>query len=142
MCLCSSHSVEQYWKKISGPLLDRVDIRVQVDLVKDKSCGNKGLSLEELRLGVANAVNVQRERQGKKNAKLSPEEVTLFCRMTDKARELLDSAALRYDFSPRAVSSCMKLSRTIADIAGKELIDELSMKEAVSYRKCEGGLLM
>lgn len=142
LCLCSSHSVEQYWKKISGPLLDRVDIRVQVDLVKDKSCGKKGLSLEELRLGVANAVNVQRERQGKKNAKLSPEEVTLFCRMTDKARELLDSAALRYDFSPRAVSSCMKLSRTIADIAGKELIDELSMKEAVSYRKCEGGLLM
>lgn len=142
LCLCSSHSVEQYWKKISGPLLDRVDIRVQVDLVKDKSCGNKGLSLKELRLGVANAVNVQRERQGKKNAKLSPEEVTLFCRMTDKARELLDSAALRYDFSPRAVSSCMKLSRTIADIAGKELIDELSMKEAVSYRKCEGGLLM
>lgn len=142
LCLCSSHSVEQYWKKISGPLLDRVDIRVQVDLVKDKSCGNKGLSLEELRLGVANAVNVQRERQGKKNAKLSPEEVTLFCRMTDKARVLLDSAALRYDFSPRAVSSCMKLSRTIADIAGKELIDELSMQEAVSYRKCEGGLLM
>ncbi|MBQ2549485.1 MAG: ATP-binding protein [Treponema sp.] len=142
LCLCSSHSVEQYWKKISGPLLDRVDIRVQVDLVKDKSCCNKGLSLEELRLGVANAVTVQRERQGKKNAKLSPEEVTLFCRMTDKARVLLDSAALRYDFSPRAVSSCMKLSRTIADIAGKELIDELSMKEAVSYRKCEGGLLM
>ena len=62
--------------------------------------------------------------------------------MTDKARELLDSASLRYDFSPRAVSSCMKLSRTIADIAGKESIDELSMKEAVSYRKCEGGLLM
>ena len=142
ICLCSSHSVEQYWKKISGPLLDRVDIRVQVELAKDRSCGKKILSLDELRLGVANAVNVQRERQGKKNAKLSPEEVTLFCKMTYGSRELLDSSALRYDFSPRAVSSCMKLSRTIADMAGKELIDELSMKEAVSYRKCEGGLLM
>ena len=73
LCLCSARSVEQYWKKFSGPLLDRIDIRVQVSSSKAKDDDGKRFSLEELRLGVAKAVTIQRDRQGKKNAKLSPE---------------------------------------------------------------------
>jgi len=142
ICLCSARSVEQYWKKFSGPLLDRIDIRVQISGSKIRGGGQKGLTLCELREGIANAVRIQRERQGKKNSKLSPEEITHFCSLTPQAKEILEASSSRYDFSPRAVSSCMKLSRTIADISGKSEIDGISMQEAVVYRRCEGGVLM
>ncbi|MBQ1591295.1 MAG: ATP-binding protein, partial [Treponema sp.] len=72
----------------------------------------------------------------------SPEEITHFCSLTPQAKEILEASSSRYDFSPRAVSSCMKLSRTIADISGKSEIDGISMQEAVVYRRCEGGVLM
>ena len=141
LCLCSARSVEQYWKKFSGPLLDRIDIRVQVSSSKAKDDDGKRFSLEELRLGVAKAVTIQRDRQGKKNAKLSPEEVSRFCKLSLQAKEILDAAASRYDFSPRAVSSCIKIARTISDIGGAGEIDGQAMQEAVAYRKCEGGIL-
>lgn len=141
LCLCSAHAVEHYWKKISGPLLDRMDIRVQVHGKKPgaprKTCGTPSA---ELRVPIAHAVHIQRKRQGKRNARLSPSEIASVCTCTDAARHLLDNATEHYGFSPRAVSSCLKLARTIADLAEKEVIDDVCMEEAVLYRKTEGGL--
>ena len=140
LCLCSAHSIEQFWKKFSAPLLDRIDLRIHVDL-PDTSTKNEP-TLEELRKGIAKAVLIQRERQGKKNALLSPQEVIQFCseKIEESAEKLIDDAQERYGMSQRAVSGCLKLARTIADMEGEEIIAEKHAAEAVSYRKTEVGL--
>ena len=139
MCLCSGKSIEQYWKKFSAPLLDRVDLRV---FVENKSDGEAeaekrpGLeTTDEIRRGVAAAVKAQRKRQGIKNAKLSPQEVLDYCPVDPDGQEILNSAILRFGFSPRAVSSCVKVARTIADIAGSKDIKPEHITEAVEFRK-------
>lgn len=137
LCLCSAKSVEQYWKKFSAPLLDRVDLRTFVENDGDvKGEGRPGLeSTEQIREGIARAVKIQRRRQGIRNADLLPQDIAKYCKIDGKSQELLDNAINRYGFSPRAVSSCIKLSRTIADIAGSEQILSEHMGEAISYRK-------
>ncbi len=136
ICLCSSHAVEQYWKKFSAPLLDRVDIRVQVESKKEKELPK---TTAALRLEIAHAVSVQRKRQGKRNARLTPSEISLYCVLSSAAKELLDSSVEKYALSPRGIAGCMKLSRTIADMKGLDDIDESCMKEALAYRKTEVG---
>lgn len=145
ICLCSAKSVDQYWRKISGPLLDRIDIRIQVDgnasePKHEPMDAGREKSTTELRSEIARAVLAQRKRQGKKNAWLSPSEIRDFCIMDGCAEEILEAGTVRHGFSPRAVSECIKLSRTIADMSGKDVIDGSCMEEAVSLRKNDGGL--
>lgn len=149
LCLCSARSVDMYWKKFSGPLLDRIDIRVNVSGAASRGCAgeqnkkfSKELTLDSLRKGIALAVNIQRKRQGKKNSHLAPEEAASFCPLDSQVKDFLDKAAARYEFSPRAVSACLKLSRTIADLGGRKAIALSDMEEAVVLRKCEGGILL
>ena len=140
LCLCSARAVETYWNKFSAPLLDRIDMRIFVD--------NEGISHDaartttaELRTEIARAVKTQRKRQGKKNAKLLPEEISRHCPMSVDGRKSLDNAAMRCGFSPRAVSSSIKVARTIADMADCPVIQEAHVKEAVQYRKACTGFL-
>ena len=140
LCLCSARAVEQYWKKFSAPLLDRVDIRIQVERNKGCSGSGQSQSTAELREAVAKAVAIQRKRQGKRNARLMPGEIAAYCKVLPQAQTLLDGAAEKYNFSPRAVAGCLKVARTIADMNGTEMIGEEAMKEAVSYRKAACGL--
>lgn len=141
LCLCSAKSVEQYWKKFSAPLLDRVDLRVFVENNCDKESGSEpdtrpGLnSTQEIREGIAKAVATQRKRQGIRNAKLSPQEVAENCKIDSETKKVLDNGINRYGFSPRAISSCIKVARTVADIAGEEDIKPEHMAEAVEFRK-------
>lgn len=139
LCLCSAKSVEMYWKKFSAPLLDRIDLRIFVENHSDEEgsfTSRKELnSTEEIRTGIARAVKMQRKRQGIKNAKLSPQEIAEYCKINGEVQNLLDKAIMRYGFSPRAISSCIKVSRTIADIAGEKEISPKHMSEAISYRK-------
>ena len=146
ICLCSSKSIDQYWKKFSAPLLDRVDLRVFVENEAELESFNQereGLgSTEEIRLGVAKAILAQRKRQGIKNAKLSPQEIQKFCEMSKEVQDLLDKAIARYGFSPRAVSSCLKVARTIADIAGEEKIGPTHMSESIDFHKLCANLVL
>ncbi len=139
ICLCSSKSIDQYWKKFSAPLLDRVELRVFVENNSESENPaeerERLISTDEIRKGVALAVKTQRQRQGVRNEKLLPQEVQQFCEMSMDARKVLDNAVMRYGFSPRAVSGCMMVSRTIADIDGCELIQKNHVAEAVEYRK-------
>ncbi|MCR5218642.1 MAG: YifB family Mg chelatase-like AAA ATPase [Treponema sp.] len=138
ICLCSSRSVEQYWKKFSAPLLDRIDIRIRVD--SSPSADNmeeKAMTTDQLREDIGKAVALQRKRQGKKNALLSPEETARYCITSSDAKKVLDKASEKYEFSPRAASGCLKLARTIADMKEKDIIDGEAMTEAVSLRKNE-----
>ena len=139
ICLCSLKSIEQYWKKFSAPLLDRVDLRVFVEPDYDESGATEErrelVSTEEIRLGIARAVKAQRERQGIRNSRLSPQEILDNCSLDPQGRKILDDATLRYGFSPRAISSCLKVARTIADIAGEKHIQANHVQEATNLRK-------
>lgn len=164
ICLCSAHAVSQYWKKFSAPLLDRIDIRVQVQKQAGGaisggpgsegstgsagseggprtgalSGGRKPLTTAALREGIARAVLIQRERQGKKNAKLTSSEIPCYCPLEDEAEALLAAAGSSLSFSPRSIASCIKLARTVADMKGEERITAESMKTALSYRQAGG----
>ena len=139
ICLCSLKSIDQYWKKFSAPLLDRIDLRVFVEnKAEEDSCIEErpGLtSTEEIRQGVARAVKAQRKRQGIKNTRLSPQEILDYCHLDSESRNTLDKATLRYGFSPRAIASCIKVARTIADIAGSKDIAADHMAEAIDFHK-------
>ncbi len=136
ICLCSSRAVEQYWKKISAPLLDRIDLRVQVEKVNYDCSTNftNRKSTLELRQEIAIATKIQRKR-GKKNSKLSIAEANEFCKMTDEAKQILETAIINYDFSPRAIFRCTKLARTIADLKQEDVIGKDSINEAIDFRK-------
>lgn len=148
ICVCSAHSVEQYWKKFSGPLLDRMDIRVPVFntseniLKEEKNNKNEQVSFstEELRKEIATAIKVQKSRQGKLNARLLPEEINYFCKLDKECNDFMNSQIQKYDFSARGVHSCIKLARTIADMKESYAIRIEDLTEAVSYRKNEGGI--
>ena len=145
ICLCSSFAVENYWKKFSGPLLDRVDIRIPVlegvntDFA-EKAGIKSGTSTEELRQSIKKAREIQIARQGKLNTNLIPEEIEFYCKLNSELQNYLDVVAEKHDFSARALHSVKKLSRTIADMNGSYEINLDHIKEAIFYRKTQGPL--
>ena len=141
ICLCSARSVEQYWRKFSAPLLDRIDIRVSVSSSPDNAENGcpEPLSTSALRVQVAEAVKIQRLR-GLKNSCMTPQEILEYCEMDKSAKKILDEAVSLNDFSQRAVSGIMKLSRTIADMDSSERILDCHVEEAVSFRANAGAL--
>lgn len=142
ICVCSAHAVEQYWRKFSGPLLDRVDIRVSVSAPSELSTeeSQKSISTENLRKGIEKAVSIQRKRQQKANSRLNPSELQCFCKLNQESSKYLDEEAQKWGFSTRAVHSAIKLARTIADMEGRYTIDLMDLKEAIELRKKEGGM--
>ena len=128
ICLCSSSSLKQYWNKFGGHLLDRIDIRVQVE--KGKSVSQ---SIKVLRESIAKAIIMQRKR-GKKNNDLTPIELAKFCKIDKECQSTLDKAIVKYSFSPRAVKSILKLARTIADMELKDSIEVQHIKNAIKLR--------
>ena len=170
ICLCSAKSVSQYWRKFSAPLLDRIDIRVNVQndaqeitvpekrthpceiCTEQENCqncekvqdfqadGDERITTVELREQIATATAIQRKRQGKKNAQLSPQEILEFCKLEKDGRTILDNAVFNNDFSQRAVSSILKLARTIADMEASEKIKTAHLLEAIQLRKSSGAL--
>lgn len=140
LCLCSARSVEQYWKKISAPLLDRIDLSIQVEKVSiENSNSSQSISTSELRKEIAAAIKIQRKR-GKRNSRLSPSEIKEFCQMNSEAKKILDEATETYEFSPRSVSSCIKIARTISDMKEENIIGKNSMEEAVKFKKPAGAM--
>ena len=171
ICLCSAKSVGQYWKKFSAPLLDRIDIRVNVQndtqeiavtephlhpceiCTEQENCQNcekiqnyieenneERITTAELRKQIAVATAIQRKRQGKKNASLSPQEILEFCKLGRDEQTILDNSIFNNDFSQRAVSAILKLSRTIADMEASEKIRAAHVMEAIQLRKSSGAM--
>ena len=139
-CTCSSATVTKYQKRISGPLLDRIDIhievpRVEYDKLSDKRMGEPS---ECVRLRVEAARECQRTRfSGTRhtcNADMGPSEVRQFCDLDDTCRSLMKSAMSQLQLSARAYHRILKLSRTIADLAGSENIGPSHLAEALQYR--------
>jgi len=139
-CTCSPVMVLRYQKRISGPLLDRIDIFVEVPRVdyEKLSDDRMGESSESVRQRVEKARSIQRERfNGTKlvcNADMTPLEVREFCRVEPSAQSLLQAAMKQLCLSARAFHRILKLARTIADLAGVETVSASHLAEAIQYR--------
>lgn len=131
ICLCSAKSIDQYWRKFSSPLLDRVDIRVDMN--------NPGVigwfTVEQMRRLVGKAVKTQFARQGKFNSQLSPSEIEQYIKLDDESRRLLDHNTAQYGFSPRAVTSILKVARTYSDIFGEDSVSKSAIQTAIDFHK-------
>ena len=120
--------------------MDRIDLSIQVEKVSiENSNSSQSISTSELRKEIAAAIKIQRKR-GKRNSKLSPSEIKEFCQMNSEAKKILDEATETYEFSPRSVSSCIKIARTISDMKEENIIGKNSMEEAVKFKKPAGAM--
>ena len=153
ICLCRPQAVEQYWRRFSAPLLDRIDIRVALigsgETVKTREGDADGffsaeqrLSTAQLREAIADATAIQRKRQGKPNARLEAAEIRQFCPLGEEAERFLTDSAQRFAFSARGIHSCIKLARTCADTEKSARIQKHHMEKAVLFHRNAGGIHM
>jgi magnesium chelatase family protein len=138
-CHCSSEQVSRYRSKISGPLLDRIDMHLEVPRVSHEVLRKGSEEGEEssatIRARVIAARNVALARSGKANAALSAKEVKLHCELSEAGDKLLAQAMERFGLSNRAYHRILKLARTIADLANSQDIEIAHLSEAIGYRK-------
>ncbi len=139
-CTCSSSAVTRYQKRISGPLLDRIDIHLEVPRVDYEQLADRraGETSAEVRARVQAARQVQADRfagtEGHTNADMGPGEVQQFVRLDVAGEQLMAAAVRQLVLSARAYHRLLKLSRTIADLAGSEGVEAAHVAEALQYR--------
>lgn len=142
LCSCSPSSITRYQRKISGPILDRIDIHIEVPRMKfEKIASEKiGESSASIRERVINA----RKRQLSRfkdidgiitNSEMTGEEIRKFCKLGEKELDLLRKAVKQLQLSARAYHRIIKIARTIADLAGSEKIETPHLAEAIQYRQ-------
>jgi magnesium chelatase family protein len=136
-CRCTPDAVARYQGKLSGPLLDRIDLQVEVHAVKpDDLMGEPdGEASAAVAARVQAARDRQVQRQGLPNGELSVAEIDRHCGLDDTGRQLLQRAAERLGWSGRGLHRVLKVARTIADLAGSERIDSLHLAEAMQWRR-------
>lgn len=139
-CTCTPSTIMRYQKRISGPLLDRLDIFVEVPRIDYEKLADErqGESSQQVRERVESARHIQQKRfKGTKllcNAEMTPVEVRAFCQIESEAQSLLRAAMNQLSLSARAFHRILKLARTIADLAGAETIATAHLAEALQYR--------
>ncbi len=143
-CLCSPVEIQRYWKRLGGPLLDRIDMRIPLTMPEPHQLMDRPVwSQTELRAMVERAVGMQAERTvglgGIYNSRLSPDLVQLHCSLRPSLMEEFQSRACELGLSMRACHSALKLARTIADLKGAAYIDEEDIREALEYRQFGDG---
>lgn len=132
-CRCSEVDINRYKNRISEPILDRIDLYVQMS---EESSKEKGLSSEAMFEHVLKAFQAQKERgQSELNGKLNEEETTRYCRLSKDAHENLNIAQSKLGLSQRSIHKVLRLARTIADLASASLIEKEHLIEALSFRK-------
>lgn len=142
-CRCSTDKVERYRRKISGPLLDRIDVLIEV-AAPDRDALLSSNNFEEhsatIRQRVCEARNKQLQRQGVPNAALSISGIESFCQPTEEGAALLRRAVDKLNLSARAYHRILKVARTIADLDGQNTILPNHIAETIQYRrKMDGG---
>jgi magnesium chelatase family protein len=145
-CRCSPRQVQQYRQRISGPLLDRIDIHVEVPAVQYKEIASRaqGEPSEAIRARVEKARKIQQERFGKSktscNARMSSRLTRSHCIIDDEGQELLKSAMNDLHMSARAHDRILKVAHTIADLDGSAEIKPDHLGEAIQYRTLDRNL--
>lgn len=139
-CVCTESQIQRYFNKISGPLLDRIDIHIEVPAVcYDKlNDNNKKETSAQIRERVNNARKIQKERYKDygifSNSELTDHLINKFCKLENDANELLKQAFIKYGFSVRTHNRIIKVARTIADLEESENIKLEHIAEAIQYR--------
>ena len=144
-CRCSPNMIQKYRNKISGPLLDRIDIHLEVPAVKYKEMAGEatGEPSDQVRTRVENARDIQRKRFGSRNgtapcnARMTPKDLKEHCRLEEDGQELLKMAMTELNLSARAYDRILKVGRTIADLEQSEKIQTNHISEAIQYRSLD-----
>jgi len=142
-CTCTPLQIQRYRSKVSGPLLDRIDIQVEVPGLRYHELASKdaGESSETIRRRVngARAIQLQRFERTKihANAQMGTREIKRYCAVKDDAENLLETAINKLGLSARAYSRVLKVGRTIADLADAENIEAAHIAEAIQYRSLD-----
>lgn len=140
-CRCSAVQVQRYRQRISGPLLDRIDLHIDVPSVAYREIASE--RAEETSSAIRGRIGYARERQQMRfrgdskitcNARMSPRALRQHCKLDEESQELIRSAMTSLSLSARAYDRILKVSRTIADLAGTEAIGPEHVSEAIQYR--------
>ena len=136
-CRCSSDQVSRYQGKLSGPLLDRIDLHVEVGALAADELINTppGENTQAIRVRVAAARERAMQRQGTTNQALDGQAIDDQCRLDDAAAKFLNTAAARLGWSGRSIHRCLKVARTIADLSGSDKVTVTHVAESVQYRR-------
>lgn len=143
-CTCSPPQIQKYMAKISGPLLDRIDIHIEVPAVRYKEISSelKSETSQEIRLRVMKARKIQLERFAEmkyifNNGDMGSREVRQFCKLDENCSELIKTAMNKLGLSARAYDRILKVSRTIADLEESDEIKPQHISEAIQYRSLD-----
>ena len=146
-CTCTIPQIQRYRSKISGPLMDRIDIHIEVPAVKykDLTARDSGEPSRVLKERINEARKIQSQRfKGSKihcNAQMTNRHIKKFCCIDDASQRLLEMAIDKLGLSARAYTRILKVARTIADLAGEEAISSAHISEAIQYRSLDRNLL-
>jgi magnesium chelatase family protein len=142
-CGCSPAQIQQYIARISGPLIDRVDIHIDVPAVKYQEliANDPSENSATIRQRVAAARKVQQQRYASEklfsNAQMGPRLIRKYCAIDDACQRLLEQAMTKRGLSARAYDRILKVARTIADLEGREKIVSTNISEAIQYRSLD-----
>lgn len=142
-CNCTPQMISKYMNKISGPLLDRIDIQIEVTPVKYQKLNSEDTieTSKEIKERVNKARKIQIERYKEEkifsNSDLTPKLIEKYCRLDKESNYILQAAFERLGLSARAYGRILKVARTIADLQGKENIDKTHIAEAIQYRSLD-----
>ena len=146
-CTCTIPQIQRYRSKISGPLMDRIDIHIEVPAVKYRDLANRhaGESSRDIKKRVDAARKIQLNRfKGTKiysNAQMTNRHIKKFCQIDEASQKLLEMAIDKFGLSARAYTRILKVARTIADIEGKENIEAAHLSESIQYRTLDRNLV-
>lgn len=138
-CRCTEEQINRYQQKISGPLMDRIDMVIEVQSIPsaiiNQTKDEKAENSSTIRQRVVDAFDKQLARCGVVNAELKTSDIEQHCKLTDTDKILLQTATTKLGLSGRAIHRVMKVARTIADLANSEIIMTQHLSEAISYRQ-------
>ena len=136
-CSCSASSIANYRSKLSGPMLDRIDMHIHLPRVDMKTLQCKKPSSDTsliIKQRVTRVRKFQNQRQGKLNSQLTSRELDEYCELNNELLSFLETVCEKLNMSARAYHRILKLSRTIADLAGDEGINKAHLLEAIGFR--------
>jgi magnesium chelatase family protein len=140
-CHCTKDQVERYRNRLSGPILDRIDMHIDVPRISFQALREPQSETQESSASIRNRVNlcrqIQIKRNGQSNSAMNNKHIEKYCQLEERSYQLLERVTEKFNLSPRAYHKIMKVSRTIADMESAENIAHQHVSEAISFRRLD-----